>query len=105
MTLTIRTPPPKVTHISKHVMWLALGKEELLIAFERFTQFKQATVAQLSDIQQPHLGQLYWPQLDVDVSVESLRKPVVLQANGLQANGLQTNKNALASHSPSPSLS
>ena len=98
--MTIHTPPPKVTHISKHVMWLALGKEELLIAFERFTQFKQATVAQLSDIQQLNIGQLYWPQLDVDVSVESLRKPLVLQAHALQAY-----KNALASHPSSPPLS
>ena len=84
VTMTICTLSPKVTHISKHVMWLALGKEELLIAFERFTQFKQATVAQLSDIQQPHVGQLYWPQLDVDVPVESLRKPVVLQFGKLR---------------------
>ena len=36
----------EVTHVSKHGFWLLLGAEELLVPFEHFPGFKQATIAQ-----------------------------------------------------------
>ena len=34
-----------------------------------------ATIEKLSDVQWPTLDHLYWPQLDVDLSVASIRDP------------------------------
>ena len=71
----IDTSAPEVTNISKHGFWLLLGSEELLVPFELFPWFKQATIDQLVDVQWPTLDHLHWPQLDVDLSVESIRNP------------------------------
>ena len=69
------TSAPEVTHVSKHGLWLLLGNEELLLPFEKFPWFKQATIEQIEDVEWPTPGHLYWPKLDVDLSVESIRSP------------------------------
>ena len=69
------TSVAEVTHVSKHGFWLLLDGEELLVPFEHFPWFKKATIEQLSDVQWPALNHLYWPQLDADLSVESIRAP------------------------------
>ena len=65
----------EVTHVSKHGLWLLLGDEELLVPFDKFPRFKQATIEQLSAVEWPTPDHLYWPQLDVDLSVQSIRSP------------------------------
>ena len=65
----------EVTNVSKHCFWLLLGEEELAVPFNEFPWFKKATIEQLSDVQRPTEEHLYWPQLDVDLSVESIRNP------------------------------
>lgn len=65
----------EVTHMSKHGFWVLLGDEELLLPFEQFPWFKQATVEQLINIERPTANHLYWPSLDVDLSVDSIRRP------------------------------
>jgi Protein of unknown function (DUF2442) len=70
------TSPAEVTHVSKHGFWLLLDTEELLVPFEHFPWFKKATIEQLSDVEWPSANHLYWPQLDVDLSVASIRDPL-----------------------------
>lgn len=65
----------EVTDVSKHAFWLLLGNEELVVPFEHFPWFKKATIGQLSDVQRPTPDHLYWPQLDADLAVESIRDP------------------------------
>jgi hypothetical protein len=65
----------EVTHISSHGFWVLLGDEELFLPFEQFPWFKQATVGQIIDVERPTPEHLYWPSLDVDLSVESIRHP------------------------------
>ena len=69
----------EVTHVSKHGFWLLLDGEELLVPFEQFPWFKKATIEQLSDVQWPTPNHLYWPQLDADLSVQSIRDPSAFQ--------------------------
>ena len=73
--MTPVTSVAEVTHVSKHGFWLLLDNEELLVPFVQFPWFKKATIEQLSDVQWPAPNHLYWPQLDVDLSVESIRDP------------------------------
>jgi hypothetical protein len=63
----------EVTNVSTHCFWLLLGDEELAVPFSDFPWFKKATIEQLSDVQRPTEDHLYWPQLDVDLSVMSIR--------------------------------
>lgn len=71
----IATSAAEVTHVSRHGFWLLLGNEELLIPFEHFPWFRNATIDQLAQVERPTPDHLYWPQLDVDLSVESVRSP------------------------------
>ncbi|MEO7852453.1 MAG: DUF2442 domain-containing protein [Rubrivivax sp.] len=72
----ITTSEAEVTNISAHGFWLLLGNEELPVPFADFPWFKKATVEQILSVQRPTENHLYWPQLDIDLSVESLRKPL-----------------------------
>ncbi|MCA0177283.1 MAG: DUF2442 domain-containing protein [Proteobacteria bacterium] len=65
----------EVTHISAHGLWLLLGDEELALPYTDFPWFKKATVEQILTVERPSENHLYWPDLDIDLSVESLRRP------------------------------
>ena len=69
------TSVAEITNVSPHGFWLLLDSEELLVPFEHFPWFKKATIEQLCDLQWPTPSHLYWPQLDADLSVESIRDP------------------------------
>lgn len=69
------TSAPEVTHVSRYGLWLLLKDEELFLPFEHFPWFRQATIDQLTQVEWPAPDHLYWPQLDVDLSVESIRNP------------------------------
>lgn len=71
----IATLDAEVTHLSPHGFWLLLGDEELAVPFSAFPWFKQATIEQIAEVQRPTANHLYWPQLDIDLSVDSLRQP------------------------------
>lgn len=70
------TSVAEVTHVSQHGFWVLLNAEELLVPFEHFPWFKKATIEQLTDVEWPSVNHLYWPQLDADLSVESIRDPL-----------------------------
>jgi hypothetical protein len=65
----------EVTHISPHGIWLLLGEREIFMSFEDFPWFRQAAVAAIHDLEWPSPGHLYWPQLDIDLAVESIEHP------------------------------
>ena len=71
------TSPPELTHVFLHGFWLLLGDEELLVRFQDFPWFRQATIEALTHVEWPTADHLYWPQLDVDLSVRSIRTPAV----------------------------
>jgi hypothetical protein len=65
----------EVTNVSKHGFWLLLGERELFVAFEHFPWFRHVSIGQLCNVELPHPHHLYWPDLDVDVAVESIDHP------------------------------
>lgn len=69
------TSGAEVTHISAHGFWVLLGDEELAVPFSEFPWFRNATVDQILAVERPSADHLYWPQLDIDLSVGSLRDP------------------------------
>jgi hypothetical protein len=71
----IATLEVEVTHVSKNGLWLLLEDEELMLTYEQFPWFRQATMDQIFNVQRPAKDHLYWPELNVDLSVESIRKP------------------------------
>jgi Protein of unknown function (DUF2442) len=66
---------PEVTHISKHGVWLLWDNREVLLAFENFPWFRNATVGQISNVEAPSATHLFWPELDIDLSWEAIGHP------------------------------
>jgi hypothetical protein len=69
------TFPVEVTNVSRHGLWLLVGDEELFLPFEHFPWFREASIAKISDIERQTAEHLYWPLLDIDLSVASIRNP------------------------------
>jgi hypothetical protein len=65
----------EVTNISQHGFWLLLDGRELFLSFEEYPWFKRAPVEAILRLNQPHKNHLYWPDLDVDLSVDSIEHP------------------------------
>ena len=65
----------EVTNVSKHGFWLLLDDEELFLPFTEFPWFKDASIGKLLNVEHPRPHHLYWPDLDVDLAVESIRHP------------------------------
>jgi len=69
------TSPVEVTNISQHGFWLLLNDEELFLPFSDFPWFKDAAVGKIVHVELPSSNHLYWPDLDADLAVESIRSP------------------------------
>ena len=69
------TSAAEVTNVSKHGFWLLLGEEELFVPFADFPWFQDAPIGKLTDVELPSPHHLYWPALDVDLAVASIRHP------------------------------
>jgi hypothetical protein len=69
------TSSPEVTNVSQHGFWLLLDEHELFLPFREFPWFADATIAQLSKVERPLPHHLYWPDLDVDLHVDSIERP------------------------------
>ena len=65
----------EVTNITKHGFWLWLAGRELFLPFAEFPWFENASVARITNVEWPSPDHLYWPDLDVDLSVRSIEHP------------------------------
>ena len=69
------TFPVEVTNVSRHGLWLLVGDEELFLPFEHFPWFRDASIEKISVVERQTADHLFWPLLDIDLSVESIRTP------------------------------
>jgi hypothetical protein len=65
----------EVTNISNHGIWLLTREKELFIPYEEFPWFKDAPVGKILNVEEPTTGHFYWPELDVDLGIESIEHP------------------------------
>jgi len=56
-------------------LWIFLGDRELFLPFKEFPWFRGAVIDHLLNVQRPSEQHLYWPDLDVDLAVESIEHP------------------------------
>ena len=73
--LGIGTSTVEVTNISAHGVWLLAGDRELFMSYEAFPWFKDAPIGKVLHVEEPSPGHFYWPELDVDLAVESIEHP------------------------------
>lgn len=69
------TSTVEVTNVSKHGFWLWLAEREHFLSFDHFPWFREVSIRQLCNVELPSPHHLYWPDLDVDLAVESIDSP------------------------------
>ncbi len=70
-----RTSVVEVANISKHGFWLLIENKERFVPFKEFPFFQNAAIGELLNVELASTRHLYWPDLDVDLSVESIDFP------------------------------
>ena len=65
----------EVTNIPRHGFWIFVDAEELFLPFSEFPWFQGAPVSAIINVQRPQPHHLYWPDLDVDLYVDSIKHP------------------------------
>ena len=65
----------EVTNISQHGLWILIKGRELFVPFNEFPWFKDASVNAILNVRLPTARHLYWPDLDIDLAVESIEHP------------------------------
>jgi len=69
------TSAPEVTNISRHGLWVLVDEAELFLTFDEFPWFTRAPVAAILNVQRPAAHHLYWPDLDVDLTIDAIKNP------------------------------
>lgn len=62
----------EILNIDVHGLWLLAGEKEYFLPYEEFPWFKNATIADILNVEFHHEFHLYWPALDVDLDLNSL---------------------------------
>jgi len=69
------TSEAEVTNVSAHGFWLLIGVREMFVPFDEFPWFRDAPVGQILNVLLQAPNHLYWPDLDIDLAVESIEHP------------------------------
>ena len=65
----------EVTNISAHGIWLLVHNKELFMSYDDFPWFKNQTVKFITNVEEQSPGHFYWPDIDVDLTLESIEHP------------------------------
>ncbi len=65
----------EVTNVSPHGLWLLLDEREVFLSYDKFPWFREASIGKIVHVELPSPHHLYWPELDVDLEVESVLVP------------------------------
>jgi hypothetical protein len=69
------TSAVEVINVSLHGLWLLIQEKEIFLAFELFPWFRDAPIGKVLHVELPSDQHLYWPELDVDLEVDSVLYP------------------------------
>jgi hypothetical protein len=69
------TSAVEVTNVSVHGFWLFLPEGEYFVPFAQFPWFREAPIGKLLNVTMPAAHHLYWPDLDIDLAVDSILHP------------------------------
>jgi hypothetical protein len=65
----------EVSNIDQFGFWVLVQEKEYFLPYEDFPWFRQATIDQILNVELPHQDHLHWPDLDIDLCVDSLTEP------------------------------
>ena len=65
----------EVTNVTRHGFWIFIRDQEVFASFRDFPWFGDASVRQITKVELSSPRHLYWPELEVDLAVDSLDRP------------------------------
>ena len=74
-TLGASTSLVEVANIDRFGFWLLVEDKEYFLPYEDFPWFRSAKVDQILNVELLHGSHLHWPDLDVDLCLDSLGQP------------------------------
>lgn len=74
-TLGKNAQAAEVTNVSSNGIWILTEGKELFMSFEDFPWFKDSPIGKILNVEEPNAGHFYWPDLDVDLTVEIIEHP------------------------------
>lgn len=75
MTPGNATSEAEVSLVSTHGIWLLLAEGEFFLPSDQFPWFGTSPVAAVLNVRRLSEDHLYWPDLDVDLTVSSILDP------------------------------
>jgi len=63
----------EVLNISIHGICLYVKGDEYFLPYKDFLWFRYSPLPKIQDVQIIHMQHLHWPQLDIDLEVDSLK--------------------------------
>jgi hypothetical protein len=67
--------PAEVTNISCNGFWMLIDEQEMFLSFENFPWFREASIKKILHVEMPSDQHLYWPELDIDLDINSVLYP------------------------------
>ena len=64
-----------VENITPFGVWILVGGKEYFLSYRDYPYFKDQTVRSIQNVELLHGFHLYWPDLDVDLEIDSLENP------------------------------
>jgi len=74
-TSRARRREAEVLNVSPHGIWLDVRGQEYLLGYSGYPWFRDARIAEIFNVELLHGMHLRWPDLDVDIHLDSLRTP------------------------------
>jgi hypothetical protein len=69
------TSKVEVTNVAPGGFRLLIDERELFLPFKTFPWFHDATIREITTVERPSAHHLYWPELDIDLAVDSIEHP------------------------------
>jgi hypothetical protein len=65
----------EVINISAHGVWILIREREYYLPYDVFPWFKSAKISDILDVRLEHDEYLFWPTLNIDLELESIKHP------------------------------
>jgi hypothetical protein len=65
----------EVSNVSTNGFWILIAGKERFVPFEDFPWFRDARIRELVNVELQSPDHLYWPDLDIDLAVDSIDHP------------------------------
>ncbi len=65
----------EVTNVDSQGIWLFVEEKEYFLSYENYPWFKESKLADILNVELYSGGHIFWPALDIDLSIKILENP------------------------------